>query len=95
MNITNDEFDDMMEWAKSHNTSLEDIYYLKNRSQRDQQVARGAKEDMLQQMKSVRNMPTSVANQNTIKADISEEDRIFQALKNVDSGLDDLFTMNS
>tara|TARA_Y100000004_G_scaffold196586_1_gene267087 strand:+ start:4293 stop:5189 length:897 start_codon:yes stop_codon:yes gene_type:complete len=91
MNMTDSDFDDMMDWAKTHSTSLEDIYYLKNRSQRDQQVAKGAKEDMLKQMKSVREMPTSVANQNTVKADVSQEDRIFDALKNVDSGLDGLF----
>ena len=95
MNISDDEFSEMMDWAKSHNTSLEDIYYLKNRSQRDQRVARGAKDEMLQQMKSVRNMPTSIANQNTVKADISQEDQIFKALKSVDSGLDNLFALDS
>ena len=92
MKISDNEFDDMMDWAKSHSTSLEDIYYLKNRSQRDQKVAKGAQQDMLQQMKSVREMPTSVSNQNTVKAEVSPENEIFDALKSVDEGLDNLFT---
>ena len=93
MNISDDEYSTMMDWAGRHKTSLEDIYYLKNRGQRDQKVAKGAKEDMLKQMKSVRDIPTSVSNQNTVKADVRHEDALFEALKNVDEGLEGLFTV--
>ena len=93
MNISDDEYSTMMDWAGRHKTSLEDIYYLKNRGQRDQKVAKGAKEDMLKQMKSVRDIPTSVSNQNTVKADVRHEDALFEALKTVDEGLEGLFTV--
>jgi len=93
MNISDDEYSTMMDWAGRHKTSLEDIYYLKNRGQRDQKVAKGAKEDMLKQMKSVRDIPTSVSNQNTVKADVKHEDALFEALKTVDEGLEGLFTV--
>ena len=48
---------------------------------------------MLKQMKSVRDIPTSVSNQNTVKADVRHEDALFEALKNVDEGLEGLFTV--
>ena len=90
--ITDEEYSDMMNWANDHETSLEDIYYLKNRGQRDQKVVKGAKQDMLKQMKSVRNIPGSVSNKNTVKTERKHEDEVFDALKDVDSGLDGLFT---
>tara|TARA_Y100001938_G_scaffold148561_1_gene232624 strand:- start:52 stop:954 length:903 start_codon:yes stop_codon:yes gene_type:complete len=90
-NISNDEYEDMMDWANSHKTSLEDIYYLKNRDSRDQKVARGVKEDVLKQMKSVRSIPSSVANKNTEKVETDPNDKLFDALANVDAGLEGLF----
>jgi len=90
--ISDKEYTEMMDWANDHETSLEDIYYLKNRGQRDQKVVKGAKEDMLKQMKSVRSIPASVSNKNTVKTERKHEDEVFDALKDVDSGLDGLFT---
>ena len=90
-NISNDEYEDMMDWANNHKTSLEDIYYLKNRDSRDQKVAQGVKEDVLKQMKSVRSIPSSVANKNTEKVEADPNDKLFDALANVDAGLEGLF----
>tara|TARA_Y100000590_G_scaffold414070_1_gene510580 strand:- start:9573 stop:10472 length:900 start_codon:yes stop_codon:yes gene_type:complete len=89
--ISDDEYSDMMSWANEHQTTLDDIYYLKNRGERDQKVVKGAKEDMLKQMKSVRSIPASVSNKNTVKTERKHEDEVFDALKDVDSGLDGLF----
>ena len=90
--ISDDEYSDMMSWANEHQTTLDDIYYLKIRGERDQKVVKGAKEDMLKQMKSVRSIPASVSNKNTVKTERKHEDEVFDALKDVDSGLDGLFT---
>ena len=51
MGISDNEYNEMMAWANEHQTSIEDIYYLKNREKRDQKVVKGTKEDMLKQMK--------------------------------------------
>lgn len=91
MNVTDEQYEDMMSWANSHETSLEDIYYLKNRDARDQKVAKGTKAQMLEQMKSVRDIPQSVSNHNTTVKDVKHDDQVFDALKDVDSGLDNLF----
>jgi len=91
MKLTDNQYSEMMDWANSHETSLEDIYYLKNKGARDQQVATGTKAQMLEQMKSVRNIPQSVSNHNTTVKDVRHEDQVFNSLKDVDSGLDSLF----
>ncbi len=91
MNVTDEEYEDMMKWANNHETSLDDIFYLKNRDARDQKVAKGTKAQMLEQMKSVRNIPQSVSNHNTTVKDVKHDDQVFDALKEVDSGLDNLF----
>mgnify|MGYP001585131759 CR=1 FL=1 len=91
MKLSNDQYNDMMDWANNHETSLEDIYYLKNKDARDKQVATGTKAQMLEQMKSVRNIPQSVSNHNTTVKDVKHEDQVFESLKEVDSGLDTLF----
>jgi hypothetical protein len=91
MKLTDNQYSEMMDWANSHETSLEDIYYLKNKGARDQQVATGTKAQMLEQMKSVRNIPQSVSNHNTTVKDVRHEDQVFNSLKDVDSGLDTLF----
>mgnify|MGYP003652398356 CR=1 FL=1 len=89
--ISDNEYSEMMNWANEHKTSLEDIYFLKNRGKRDQKVATGAREDVLKQMKSVRNIPQSVSNSNSSKTERKHDDQVFDALSEVDSGLDNLF----
>ena len=42
-------------------------------------------------MKSVRSIPSSVANKNTEKVETDPNDRLFDALANVDAGLEGLF----
>jgi len=91
MGMNDNDYQEMMDWANTHKTSMEDIYYLKNKDKRDQNVVKGTKEDMLKQMKSVREMPTSVSNKNTEKTEVKHDDAVFDALKTVDSGLDNLF----
>ena len=91
MKLSDEQYSEMMDWANSHETSLEDIYYLKNKDARDQKVATGTKAQMLEQMKSVRNIPQSVSNHNTTVKDVRHEDQVFDSLKDVDSGLDTLF----
>jgi hypothetical protein len=91
MGMTDSEYNEMMNWANEHKTSVEDIYYLKNRDKRDKNVVKGTKEDMLKQMKSVRNIPSSISNKNTVQTEVNHEDAVFDALKDVDSGLDNIF----
>ena len=91
MEMNNEDFNDMMQWAEDHEITLEDIYNLKNQTTHAKNVAKSTKEDMLKQMKSVRDIPTSVANKNTEKVEKTPDERVFEAIKSVDNDLDNLF----
>jgi hypothetical protein len=91
-NISEDEFDGMMEWANDHKISFEDIHFLKNKDKYMSNVAKNTKTDMLNQMKAVRSIPTSAgATNSSAKAESDPNKLVFDALKNIDGGVDNLF----
>ena len=76
----------------SNELSLDDMYHLVNRHKVNQNVAANTKQDMLKQMKGVRNMPTSQANVNNAgTGNKSTHDKMFEALLDFDSGVDNMF----
>ena len=93
--MNEDEFLGFVEQAKekmSNRLSLEDMYHLVNRDEVNAKVATNTKEDMLKQMKGVRNMPTSQASVNNAgESKKSTDDKMFEALIDFDSGVDNMF----
>jgi len=77
--------------AQEHVMTLDDVNYLLNRGQNNENVANSAKKDMLNQMKNVRNMPTSASGANNQDPGRSESDEVFDAIKGLDDGVDNLF----
>ena len=91
-NMSESEFDDMMDWANDHKISLDDIYYLKNRDKVAANVANSTKADMLNQMKNVRNMPTSASGANSQGDNNKSIDReVFDNIIGLDNNVDNLF----
>tara|TARA_X000000368_G_scaffold410771_1_gene394716 strand:+ start:196 stop:1065 length:870 start_codon:yes stop_codon:yes gene_type:complete len=89
--VSNEDYSDLMDYAKSHKLTLEDVYYLKNRDNRDAQVAEGARQEIVQQMKNVRTMPPSVASAgNEQRDEQSVDDAVFDKLLSQGAGLDEL-----
>ena len=89
--MSDDDFKVMMDKAKSHKMTLNDIHYLINRDQANTKIADNAKKDMLSQMKNVREIPASSAGVNSAKVEQKYEDEVFDALKGADGDLEDLF----
>ena len=93
--MNEDEFLGFVEQAKekmNNKLSLEDMYHLVNRDEVNAKVATNTKEDMLKQMKGVRNMPTSQASVNNAgESKKSTDDKMFEALIDFDSGVDNMF----
>ena len=80
-NVSDEDYNDLMNYAKSHKLTLEDVYYLKNRDNRDNEVANNTRNEVIQQMKNVRQMPTSVASSgNTQREEKSIDDAVFDKL---------------
>tara|TARA_Y100001938_G_scaffold150084_1_gene239538 strand:- start:1298 stop:2224 length:927 start_codon:yes stop_codon:yes gene_type:complete len=72
--------------------SLDDMYHLVNRDKVNKNVAANTKNDMMKQMKNVRNMPTSQAGVNNAgTSNKSAGDKMFEALLDFDSGVDNMF----
>ena len=68
------------------------MYHLVNRDEVNTKVAANTKADMLNQMKGVRNMPTSQASVNNAgTSNKSTHDKMFEALLDFDSGVDNMF----
>ena len=89
--MADEEFSDMMVWADDHRINLDDIYYLKNRGQVASNVAKATKDDMLNQMKNVRDIPVSQSGANSQPESANQTDGVFDVLKGIDGGLDDMF----
>ena len=72
--------------------SFNDMYYLANRGKTAANVANATKQDMLSQMRNVRNIPTSQSGTNNAgDKSASPSDSLFDALLDVDGNLDNMF----
>ena len=91
MNITDDQFSEMMDWANKHDMTYDDLYYMKNRDKISSNVSNATRKDMLNQMQSVREIPTSQSNVNSVQVDEDPNKNVLDAIKNLDGGTDNLF----
>jgi hypothetical protein len=90
--MTDESFDELVDWAKEHKLSYDDLYYIKNRDRVQQNVSNATREDMLNQMQAVRDIPSSNANVNSQSAPKKDTNRsVLDALKGLDQGSDNLF----
>jgi len=83
--------DDAESRFRSSHLSFDDMYYLLNKDSVNSNVANSTKEQMLNQMKNVRNIPTSQSNSNNAGKTSNQSDDLFDALKGVDGNLDNMF----
>ena len=90
-NMTDDQFNQMMEASKNRRMTLDDIHYLVNKDQTTANVAKSTKQDMMNQMKNVRDIPASVGGINSPRAERSSQDQVFDALLGSDGDVDNLF----
>ena len=89
--MSDQDFETFKAKAQEHVMTLDDVNYLLNRDANNTNVANSTKKDMLNQMKNVRNMPTSASGANNQDPGRSESDDVFDAIKGIDDGVDNLF----
>tara|TARA_R100001594_G_scaffold71909_2_gene106482 strand:+ start:118 stop:1032 length:915 start_codon:yes stop_codon:yes gene_type:complete len=90
-NMSETDFNSFKEKAQQHVMTLDDVNYLLNRNQNNANVANSTKADMLNQMKNVRNMPTSASGANSQGQQRSESDEVFDLINGFDNDVDNLF----
>lgn len=92
--LPENEWEDLVDYAKNHTLSLDDIYYLKNRETSKQNIANQTKQEVLDQMKNVRQRPVSVAASGSNQApEQSPDDQIFDAILGSDHELETAFSI--
>ena len=89
--MSDDEYGEMVEWAKTHTLTLDDINFLKNKQKVASNVADATKKDMLGQMKNVQNMPSTASGANSSSGEKNADEKVFDALLGLDSDFDNLF----
>ena len=90
--MTPEEFNQFKAEAQSRKLTLDDIHYLINKDKTVANVANNTKQDMLNQMKNVRNIPTSSSDSNNQGSNKkSANDSVFDTMADLDGGLDNLF----
>lgn len=89
--LSEEQFQEFVSKAQNHTLTLDDAYYLVNRGEANANVAQETKKDMLNQMKGVRDIPTSASNANSAQVEQSRDSQIFDSLLGSDGNLDDLF----
>ena len=91
--MNDNEWKEFISFANSRSLSLDDIYYLKNRQNRDKNVANSARKDMTEQMKRVRQKPQSASAVGgaSRSGDVSQDDQVFNSILGLDSELESMF----
>jgi len=89
--MSEEDFSSFKDKAQKHVMTLDDVNYLLNRNQNNTNVANSTKQDMLNQMKNVRNMPSSASGANSQGQDRSQSDEVFDLINDFDSDVDNLF----
>ena len=90
-NMTPEQFQTMMGEAGKRRITLDDIYHLLNKDKVNQNVANNTKDDMLKQMKNVRNIPTSASGTNSAQVESSPDNDVFDKIVGSDGDIDNLF----
>ena len=89
--MSDTEWKDFVDFAKSKSLELEDIYFLKNRESREANIADSTREQMANQMRKAQSQPRSLATAGSTPVEQSPEDSVFDAIAGLDSELDSAF----
>ena len=89
--MTDSEWKDFVNFAKSKSLELEDIYFLKNRQNRESNIADNTRQQMADQMRKAQEQPRSLATAGSTQVEESPDDSVFDAIAGLDSELDSVF----
>lgn len=89
--MSDGEWSEFVDFAKSKSLELEDIYFLMNRKKRDTNIADNARQQVATQMKKTQNQPRSLATAGSTAVEQTQDDQVFDALMGIDQQLDNAF----
>jgi hypothetical protein len=80
MDMNADEFSEFIDFAKGRQLTLEDIYYLKNRENREKLIAKKAIEEREKQLKKMKGVPPSMAADGGYTEPVDDDKVVFDAI---------------
>jgi hypothetical protein len=95
-NLSDDQFQQVVNYAQSRPLTYDDVYFLMNRGKKDDKIAQNTKGEMMEQMKKVRQRPSSVASTGSSNTSSpgSNDDRVFDALIDIDKEMEQAFSLS-
>jgi hypothetical protein len=90
-NMNDSEWSEFKQFADNQKLSLDDIYYLKNRGSRGENITRSSSEKSNNQVRQTQQRPRSLATQGSAKVETSEESQIFDTIMGIDKDLENAF----
>jgi hypothetical protein len=93
MNMSDEEWSEFTDFAKSKSLELEDIYYLMNRKNRDSQIADSTRQEIHDKMREVQSQPSTLATQGSVSVEKSTDDNVFDTILGTDSELEKAFSI--
>ena len=93
MNMTDEQWKEFVDYAQSKSLELEDIYFLMNRKNRDEQIANNARQEIHNKMREVQQQPTTLATQGSTVVEQSTDDKVFDTILGSGSELEKAFSI--
>ena len=91
-NMSKADFDEFKAQAQKRKLTLDDIHFLINKDKSKTNIANNAKQDVLNQMKNVRDIPTTASDANNQgTSEKSPEGKLFDSMLSLDNDVDNLF----
>ena len=86
------QFKELSDWAQTHQLSWDDIHYLKNRDKANAKIASNSKQQVLDQMKTVKSMPATASSAGgEVPGDGDHNNAIFDLIQKADNNLENVF----
>ena len=89
--MTDEEWSNFTDFAKSKSLELDDIYYLMNRKNRDGKIADSARQEVHDKMREVQQQPGTLATQGSTPVEQSPDDSVFDAILGETNELEEAF----
>jgi hypothetical protein len=91
-NMNEGQFKELSDWAQTHQLSWDDIHYLKNRDKANAKIANNSKQQVLDQMKTVKSTPTTASSTGgETPGEGDHNDAIFDLIQKADNNLENVF----
>lgn len=91
-NMDDSEFNELMSYAKNNKLTLDDIFYLKNRQNKEENITQSAQAEVLEQMKNVRKKPRSASASGNNSPDVERtaDEQVFDFIKGSEASISEL-----